>query len=1651
MADSLPRLRALRPRPQPAVAAPPPTTGHPAKERNHEVNVEDEDEPMEQDQEREDTRRSKRGDVSDDEPTAMADEEEDEDDASAAVEDEEEEGEKEDVDEDGEEDDEEGKLVIKEEPTESPLVDTEEGSKAYECTTCRTVKKFPSLKSYLHHLKKEHKQRVRCYECPHCDFVCQHAKKLQRHFRVAHEDLQDKIATESAERSRCPMCAHVAVNQRDLETHQRVHHLKRRFFRCAKCSYVTHVRARYTKHVKYHSMPMIKCDACDFRTPYKWNLDRHTRNHGGGGAFQCRACNFTADIRQSLTVHEMNHHDPPVGQPHRKPNNPCERKPRNSPKRYNQVGASDFRENLTKTSGNSTPTKSVSPSKSVGTPRKSVTPEKHDFIDERNSVIADAECIALKCEEKGCQFITAWDSEMQRHLAESHAPLLISRSRKPLPMLIPLGTSSSPKSNNVGGSGGNTTLLRVPRVRVRPELAQIARDTEMARLYGEQENLATKRELSGSGDSFEKKNASFFDKLKERLMTSTSNNGGRSDGSMRGNGGAIDLKCWCTFEAKNMEELSNHRRTHHAALSVSLGSSRCPKCRRRCKSSADLQAHLHICQSGTEESSVNDNSQIYLEDRPTTTYRGEYRFPYQMDWDSSFTGLNSSGSSVESGSTQQSGRRVFKCPHCAFWASTASRFHVHIVGHLNRKPFECSLCSYRSNWRWDITKHIKLKAARDPEHAAARVLMTDETGRRNYSKYNKYLAQVQQQQLQLSDEHCIDEPPSKMMLTDESEYRQPPELTPAPNPVSIAFNSSLEVSTLPSRPPPPLKAANRNQGQSLLKSTPVSSVPTASTVLTISVPTTTTVVNNSEETKRTLWKCKRCNYRDSSKDAVLLHVKSHYETSIQISDDEKKVYGCGDCPFAASTAAALAAHRDHHRPNLGAIFKCYLCPFYVSTKAELLEHARLHGEELAAEHQRNIEAESLPAKRKFQRISSESKTKADDSSVEEITGVTSAASSDATSLRSKANVTGGVPPPLLLDTRALPDAPLVWVSRPDGTLTKMLKCRHCPHVASRRAEVRDHEGMHVSPPSQGLLINCTDCNFTCTRRDVMESHTAMHSGVLGTVHCLVDEGRPDNQQLNDLATLLGLAQPPVLGPEPDLRDSRLVHCCGKCPARFLCEKELRIHLRYHSTELAYSCQWCSYAARQPAHLLAHQKAHSPEYQERTRYLLSLYGHSQRHPPPTTACVEANNHSSSAAGIGGVAWIVVEINSSPNGGNSNENNQENGNQVFTCAKCPARYFKLDALEYHMTLHGKNNKFKCLECDYSSKTAQNLAKHQVVHRLRAESNETTAAPIANRVPPPPDPQFGILMRGNPNFVYPGYLRNGRLKEKRYKCHKCPSAFEKREQYRVHLTLHGAKQRYRCDTCDYSVKYYANYVQHLKKHQANAEAQASKRQLEDDTISVDSDVVAEPPVISVTRPGKSLSKPSVVTSATATTATTSSVNTSTIVVSNQDKQSLILMQRKGTLVGPNEADEESIRCPSCPFGTPDKDAMDAHKRRHGIERMTPPCPHCDYVPRKDENASDHVRLHFTRMYKPESYLIAELLALRVHPLKKTKTGRQEKSDEESEKLLFKECMDGRFLPAIDTMPLLPASPSTSTLALQEKVIVDPNTGEAKKSVST
>lgn len=249
----------------------------------------------------------------------------------------------------------------------------------YTCTHCTYYTQNP--RSYLYHLKDEHGEKIRVYECPSCLYASKHSQKLQRHVHMVHvigrgaavgfkkkkgeiikAKLWNNLSTEGSEQvekkfgaeskmvnvsgnitakmsggdvQECSLCTFTSSNPSEVLKHERTAHLKKKFYRCSKCNYVTHMKARYTKHVKYHSMPMIKCDLCDFRTPYKWNLDRHYKNHTGDGAYRCALCNFTADIKQSLTVHEMNHHVPPVGQPASAGSGA------GAARRRNKVGASD--------------------------------------------------------------------------------------------------------------------------------------------------------------------------------------------------------------------------------------------------------------------------------------------------------------------------------------------------------------------------------------------------------------------------------------------------------------------------------------------------------------------------------------------------------------------------------------------------------------------------------------------------------------------------------------------------------------------------------------------------------------------------------------------------------------------------------------------------------------------------------------------------------------------------------------------------------------------------------------------------------------------------------------------------------------------------------------------------------------------------------------------------------------------------------------------------------------------------------------------------------------------------------------------------------------------------------------------------------------
>lgn len=528
---------------------------------------------------------------------------------------------------------------------------------------------------------------------------------------------------------------------------------------------------------------MIKCVMCDFRTPYKWNLDRHMKNHGGTGIYKCSACNFTADIKQSLTVHEMNHHVPPVG--HASGMSMARRK--------NKVGGTDIVD----------PFLLINPNDPAGHSLFGTDLSMTNMNNNNNSGMDSFNEPLLK---KIKQEAPA-DLSIAR---ASDAPKKLSR---PVPNLIPIQAQSPPPSASVTNGAMN---LSMPNRSLLSHLAtnsQTLKDLTSYLIQTNQNHADTdpsqrspSSNATASSNTHRRKTSNFFDKL---IRTSRD---------------VSNLVCGCGHVAKCLSERFIHQKhctsAEHGSAPVNLtvsgsstgSSTRCQLCRHRCKTSADLFAHMQHCPEARsttsnggsigscsnyggsndkidisgedcidEEQEEGDDGDDESETEPhpmenrvfvwnnqvaagrssvasgssTATTNNRKRDDRSEDNNSehddiSYYGVETAPGYGEVTKKLQGGeddevtasaslKKVFKCPHCSFWASTASRFHVHIVGHLNKKPFECSLCSYRSNWRWDITKHIRLKTIRDPSHKSARVLMNDETGRRNYTKYNKHI------------------------------------------------------------------------------------------------------------------------------------------------------------------------------------------------------------------------------------------------------------------------------------------------------------------------------------------------------------------------------------------------------------------------------------------------------------------------------------------------------------------------------------------------------------------------------------------------------------------------------------------------------------------------------------------------------------------------------------------------------------------------------------------------------------------------------------------------------------------------------------------------------------------------------------------------
>ena len=640
-------------------------------------------------------------------------------------------------------------------------------------------------------------------------------------------------ARSSADGFKCSACDFSTRSRVMLQRHERVAHLKKKFFRCVKCNYVTHVKARYTKHVKYHSMPMIKCDLCEFRTPYKWNLDRHLKNHMGGGMYKCSLCNFTAHIKQSLTVHIQNHHLSPE-------------KARSS-RRRNKVGASDemaeaamdadelellrLEREADEDADATADFDVLAPSHDDAIEFEAAAADAADDDDEQRRAKTPTAVLKMtfrkrskspaaksafvhpdqlghkngskhfKCSQ--CTFRAVCESELSHHESRAHRcnmdkemdhslnlyagyrsnPYACSPTSKshdssygapasphdysflpsppvsdatatatatatpsksgaavkkkgaprPIPNLIPIASVSN--TGSPGSEKSVPTILKIPQFRKRSwdSMTSDAGDVsgDSANMSPILEAVGLLAKAPGAAEAAPRKKSTFLDQLAQKLAGNEEGKSAAAVPAAPVQGGVPS-------------------RTSVAPQTTSW-SSRCQYCRQRCKTRADLLSHVKSCPQALAAHTAGETSLVAvtspplpppppppallppphpMENKVFVWTRADDELaddvePVEMEADekrpSSVAGSDISEASLVGVETapgigavtggagssifnmdngRSTVRRVYRCPQCTFWATTASRFHVHMVGHTNTKPFECSQCAYRSNWRY---------------------------------------------------------------------------------------------------------------------------------------------------------------------------------------------------------------------------------------------------------------------------------------------------------------------------------------------------------------------------------------------------------------------------------------------------------------------------------------------------------------------------------------------------------------------------------------------------------------------------------------------------------------------------------------------------------------------------------------------------------------------------------------------------------------------------------------------------------------------------------------------------------------------------------------------------------------------------------------
>ncbi|XP_005092652.1 uncharacterized protein LOC101864368 [Aplysia californica] len=873
------------------------------------------------------------------------------------------------------------------------------------------------------------------------------------------------------------------------------------------------------------------------------------------------------------------------------------------------------------------------------------------------------------------------------------------------------------------------------------------------------------------------------------------------------------------------------------------------------------------------------------------------------------------------------------------------------------KPFKCSICGLRSNWKWDLKKHLRSK---HPNKGGFVIMLSIEEAQETYGtectlshpKQEDFLSATRASSGQTSPVSSLSSHSEMLkpvfdsgMVTGQEDYlsnalRGRDKVTNVDpnrrqwkcsgcdyisnwrrNMARHIHRKHLEqkdsIRVIPLHPPS-RQSREAQGGQNLMDKFLQQGLPTM-----VKMETHPMDINLLKERKSSLaqpdnriWRCPECPFVSQLRTHIIVHMQKH----------EMKPFKCGVCHLPFMNRGPLHRHiqKLHRRSDYVKLSKLNIkyddnAEIKVTEKGALVSSflCRLCNHESCdrsniANHLLEVHSSQDP---------------------ENI-------------LKVEKNLYTPMKPNL--EFKSLP--------RPDPQKAGNRKfhfCPLCPYRSQKKSMLAFHMTYHR--PSAVNRYKCKYCNYYVSTVRLLHQHQRKwHSDPAAAT--------PEQEQHLPESPLRNWAVGTEGTPEKQTGSgSARRHCCEKCPYTTNSKNDFIYHKQFHRPKRTaeFKCEHCDYWVVHKRLLKQHMRLHtgatsptagalSPELSPAK----SLYSDPGLVYDPVElselAAVKQKMISDKITASLSEQPTISPMKLATRCSTDDKPGYvlKNGmyRKLHRCRFCPYTNVRARNMGLHEMMHGPRKSphplLKCPYCDYYVGSKGLLSHHMKVHQ-KSYGERPDGDGDMQDFPEANEDHDDLEQDIAPQQKVDTLLQISRFKK--FGCEKCPYASGKRAHFERHLELHGSRQRYTCQFCDYSVPSNNLLLQHTKLHLMPNQNLLLSQSI--NNLQQLSDVPADVALASALPPADAHSP-----------VTISVVHDHLGLYEN----------------GIMDAEPKKLyRCDRCPYANIRRDYLLSHLKFHMVSSSLV-CPYCDYSAPKQALLTQHIRVHFCPLPELSDWLL-------------------------------------------------------------------------------